>query len=243
MRTICSICLDEVGKQPLVTLVNCGHVFDLKCIREWLKTNLNCPFCRKGIHNMLEIQLCRIFLSTEGDSSSSECLKLKTDLEENAIVIQELKREAYNQQKPDETRKSSVYVEQIMDLTLTKKNEVDALKKNDAMARELQSQRDKCAAMAKNRNYKKEYFDLKKLFDDTLAKQNITNSKFIEIAISGTSSPDTVRYHIQGLEKQLTESKAKEDKFFADVKRLAKKKADIYQDRHKLYIENQKAQQ
>lgn len=30
MRTICSICLEEVGKEPLISLNDCGHVFDLK---------------------------------------------------------------------------------------------------------------------------------------------------------------------------------------------------------------------
>lgn len=128
-----------------------------------------------------------------------------------------------------------------MDLTLAKKthaNEVDDLKKkNDTLARDLQSQRDKCTAMAKRNNYEKEYFDLKKSFDDVVAKQKIINSKYIEIAIADTSNPDAVRSHIQGLEKQLSISRAKENKLFADVKTLAKKKADIFDDRHRIFLE------
>lgn len=226
-------------------------------------------------------QWCRIFLSTEGDSSPSKLLKLKNDLVQNAIVIEDLEEKlAKSQSQTDEAehncvnlftacdeykatlsattqelteaksayleevQKSSVYVEQIMDLTLAKNNyanEVEDLKKgNDTMKRELQSQRDKCTAMAKKNRYEKEYFDLKKSFDDVLAKQNIINSKYIEIAISGTTNPDAVRARIQNLEKQLTESKAKEDKLFADVKRLAKKKSDIYEDRHRIFLENLK---
>ncbi|GAN02776.1 hypothetical protein MAM1_0028d02223 [Mucor ambiguus] len=283
MRAVCSICLDEIGSEPLVAVVNCGHVFDVECIQECLRTSLNCPICRKRIHsaNMETSQWCRIFLSTEGDSHSKEFLKLKNDLARKETHIEKLETmlaksvnqtesaerncenllKAYHESQAqidvtnkeltdtksaylEEVQKASTYVEQIMDLTLAKNNyanELDDLrKKSDVMTRELQSQRDKCTAMAKKSNYEKEYAQLKKSFEEAIAKQNIINSKYTEIVISGTTNPDAVRARIQDLEKQLSDSKAKEDKLFADVKRLAKKKADIYDDRHRLFLENLK---
>ncbi|KAL7336149.1 hypothetical protein PS15p_201513 [Mucor circinelloides] len=281
MRTICSICLDEVGKEPLITIVNCGHVFDLKCIRECLKSSYNCPICRKSVHCTQASQLCRVFLTTETDDNPSECLKLKNDLAANAKAMAELREKFTNSESQtkiaqrnlqsllkicdknkakldaatkeltdtksaylEEVQRTSKYADEIKDLTLSKNNHTnevaDLKKKNESLARELQSQRDKCTAMAKKRNYEKEYLDLQKSFNDLLAKQSIINSKYIEIAISGTPNPEEIRSHIQDLERQLTVSKAREDKLFADVKRLAKKKADIYTEKQKLLAEKQK---
>ncbi|KAF1799571.1 hypothetical protein V8B55DRAFT_1367058 [Mucor lusitanicus] len=281
MKTMwCNLC-SNVGKEPLVAIVNCGHVFDVDCIEEYFTTSLRCPICCQGTSsndNTETSRWCRVFVSLKGDCSSSEFSKLKDDLAQDAIVIDELRKKltcSENQAKSaegirenllrtcgenkvqldaikkeladakaihlEDVQKISTYVEQIMDLTLAKKthaNEVDDLKKkNDTLARDLQSQRDKCTAMAKRNNYEKEYFDLKKSFDDVVAKQKIINSKYIEIAIADTSNPDAVRSHIQGLEKQLSISRAKENKLFADVKTLAKKKADIFDDRHRIFLE------
>lgn len=47
---VCALCfvphLDD--KYPLVVRLPCHekHIFDLECIRPWLKTHTTCPFCR-----------------------------------------------------------------------------------------------------------------------------------------------------------------------------------------------------
>ena len=43
----CSICLDEKDKDIFKT--NCGHIFCSGCMERWLKTNINCPYCRSTV--------------------------------------------------------------------------------------------------------------------------------------------------------------------------------------------------
>ena len=43
---ICNICLSEIEKGKYL---NCGHVFHLKCIKEWVSLNAKCPICKSSI--------------------------------------------------------------------------------------------------------------------------------------------------------------------------------------------------
>ena len=43
---ICNICLSEIEKGKYL---NCGHVFHLKCIKEWVSVNAKCPICKASI--------------------------------------------------------------------------------------------------------------------------------------------------------------------------------------------------
>ena len=43
---ICNICLSEIEKGKYL---NCGHVFHLKCIKEWVSLNAKCPICKMSI--------------------------------------------------------------------------------------------------------------------------------------------------------------------------------------------------
>ena len=43
---ICNICLNEIEKGKYL---NCGHVFHLKCIKEWVSLNAKCPICKSEI--------------------------------------------------------------------------------------------------------------------------------------------------------------------------------------------------
>ena len=45
----CSICLTKVNKPKCKT--SCGHVFHITCLKQWLKSNVTCPLCRKSINN------------------------------------------------------------------------------------------------------------------------------------------------------------------------------------------------
>ena len=44
----CSICLSKVNKPKCKTI--CGHIFHITCLKEWLKTSVTCPLCRKSIN-------------------------------------------------------------------------------------------------------------------------------------------------------------------------------------------------
>ena len=43
---ICNICLNEIEKGKYL---NCGHIFHLKCIKEWVSLNAKCPICKSEI--------------------------------------------------------------------------------------------------------------------------------------------------------------------------------------------------
>jgi hypothetical protein len=45
---ICNICLCEIERGKYL---NCGHIFHLKCIKEWVIVNSNCPICKESIIN------------------------------------------------------------------------------------------------------------------------------------------------------------------------------------------------
>ncbi len=42
----CSICINEIGRNPQMVILICNHKFHGKCIVEWLKRDDNCPNCR-----------------------------------------------------------------------------------------------------------------------------------------------------------------------------------------------------
>jgi Ring finger domain len=52
----CAICLNEFADQDKLTeLPTCEHKFHTKCIREWLKENRICPYCRSDVKHELGI--------------------------------------------------------------------------------------------------------------------------------------------------------------------------------------------
>lgn len=44
----CSICLEQIsyGDKLAVAQTVCGHVYHLKCARQWIEKNSSCPICR-----------------------------------------------------------------------------------------------------------------------------------------------------------------------------------------------------
>lgn len=45
----CCICLTKYNKKSIVNILNCGHIFHTKCIKEWVCYKKECPVCRKNI--------------------------------------------------------------------------------------------------------------------------------------------------------------------------------------------------
>ena len=48
-KDFCSICQDDIQKDKIIRIINCGHKFHYKCIDKWLETNSCCPICRYEI--------------------------------------------------------------------------------------------------------------------------------------------------------------------------------------------------
>ena len=48
LSVICNICLYEVDNGKYLS---CGHIFHIKCIKEWIMVNSNCPICKSPIIN------------------------------------------------------------------------------------------------------------------------------------------------------------------------------------------------
>ena len=51
-KSLCSICLNKIGKRDNVKLNSCAHIFCKECIRTWAKQENTCPLCRKRFTNM-----------------------------------------------------------------------------------------------------------------------------------------------------------------------------------------------
>jgi hypothetical protein len=45
----CSICTDKYEDAEMVSVLNCGHVYHPKCIKEWGHYNPSCPVCKAVI--------------------------------------------------------------------------------------------------------------------------------------------------------------------------------------------------
>lgn len=45
----CSICINKVYKNRIVTVLECKHIFHKKCIKEWLGSSKTCPMCRGNV--------------------------------------------------------------------------------------------------------------------------------------------------------------------------------------------------
>lgn len=45
----CSICTDKYDNKDVVSVLNCGHIFHTKCIKEWGHYKAVCPVCKESI--------------------------------------------------------------------------------------------------------------------------------------------------------------------------------------------------
>ena len=53
-NTLCSICLNEFNQNERVAqLPACKHLFHSECVRLWLNTHLECPYCRSNVKDQL----------------------------------------------------------------------------------------------------------------------------------------------------------------------------------------------
>ena len=52
----CSICMTGFQNKEVIRKLPCGHIFHSKCIKPWLKKNVQCPNCRFDVKQYLEKQ-------------------------------------------------------------------------------------------------------------------------------------------------------------------------------------------
>ncbi|KAL5287770.1 TRAIP family protein [Megaselia abdita] len=78
MSFICLICTDHLLYED-VHVTNCGHMFHLKCISDWIKRSKSCPQCRKKCSeaNIFKVYITQANLdnsvSIRNDSFCSNC--------------------------------------------------------------------------------------------------------------------------------------------------------------------------
>jgi hypothetical protein len=47
----CCICTDNYKKNDEVSVLECEHIYHIKCIKEWCKYKSSCPVCNANISN------------------------------------------------------------------------------------------------------------------------------------------------------------------------------------------------
>ena len=46
-ETLCSICLEDFLELDQISILNCNHIYHIKCIVNWMETETSCPLCRR----------------------------------------------------------------------------------------------------------------------------------------------------------------------------------------------------
>ncbi|CAG9326963.1 unnamed protein product [Blepharisma stoltei] len=52
----CSICMNDITKGQIITVLKCPHKFHSECVDTWLETKPSCPVCKKivSVNNLTE---------------------------------------------------------------------------------------------------------------------------------------------------------------------------------------------
>ena len=45
----CCICMCQCEEHELTKRLPCGHAFHDECVRQWLRVNISCPFCKSEV--------------------------------------------------------------------------------------------------------------------------------------------------------------------------------------------------
>ena len=50
MTVFCLICQEDINFcHEEISVLNCGHLFHKKCLKQWLDTNSTCPECKSAV--------------------------------------------------------------------------------------------------------------------------------------------------------------------------------------------------
>ena len=59
----CSICLDSLEENNIITLLNCNHQFHESCLKQWTINNNTCPLCRTVVTSLFYAKISLIFIN------------------------------------------------------------------------------------------------------------------------------------------------------------------------------------
>ncbi|XP_067215462.1 E3 ubiquitin-protein ligase TRAIP-like isoform X2 [Linepithema humile] len=76
MVILCNICHDRLISSAEVSFTNCGHVFHLQCINQWLNRAPTCPQCRETITKK---RIHRVYLTYLNETTSNSTEDLSTE--------------------------------------------------------------------------------------------------------------------------------------------------------------------
>lgn len=51
-ETICNICLLNINYNDIIRILNCNHLFHIKCIDKWFEQKSSCPLCRNNLYKI-----------------------------------------------------------------------------------------------------------------------------------------------------------------------------------------------
>ena len=89
-QTSCSICLSEFEEQEeVVKLPICNHCFHKECIKQWLETQIICPYCRSDIKINFERKREEMtILDRQGNQNNNPSSSVENNIEINQSFSQ-----------------------------------------------------------------------------------------------------------------------------------------------------------
>ena len=87
----CTICLDVIENDKLLTLIGCKHIFHYSCINTWYMKSNTCPICRQNIKDMF-----RIMFRPNINRFYNKYHNYIIELKENKILLYKLKKHKKN---------------------------------------------------------------------------------------------------------------------------------------------------
>lgn len=93
MSFACVICLDCLNSKHSIVATDCGHVFHLECLSEWIQKSRTCPECRGTFPGGNQFK--KIFPNETEDQRNMEALEsqlslLQKDLDDQKSLVLDL---------------------------------------------------------------------------------------------------------------------------------------------------------
>ena len=81
---LCSICLNDYNQnERVVQLPGCNHLFHFECVRLWLNTHLECPYCRSNVRDQLRIKREINIIEMSNNNNNNNDSQIHVQLDES----------------------------------------------------------------------------------------------------------------------------------------------------------------